>query len=161
VGHGDARRADKLFWYLNPFYPLFAVVVGLLVANVMYNCHHSRGHLRRVILAGLLVLTAVISAETRSLWRLHVVTNLQTSVQGVLLSKRHDFRGTRVCRDRLHRGEAFVVKAMMNTDFHVMTGANRNGAPRSGDLYVFSRPLDNTPLRPVGEADGHFIYEAP
>jgi hypothetical protein len=114
-----------------------------------------------LILAGALVLAAVISAESQSLWRLHVVTNLRTSVQGVLLSKRADFRGTRVCRDRLHRGEAFIVKAMMHTDFHVMTGANRDGAPRSGDLYVFSRAPGDTPLRPVGEADGHFIYEAP
>ena len=151
----------KLFWYLNPFYPLFAVVVGLLVANVLFNCHRSRGHLRRVMLAGALVLAAVISAESQSLWRLHVVTNLRTSVQGVLLSKRADFHGTRVCRDRLHRGEAFVVQAMLHTSFHVMTGANKGGQPRPGDLYVFSREIVDERLRPVGHADGHFIYEAP
>ena len=130
----------KVFWYLNPFYPVFAVVVGLLIANVTFNSHHSRGHFRRAILAGALALAAVIAAETRSLWRLHVVTNLQTSVQGALIAKRHDFRGARVCRDRLHRGEAFVVTAMMNSTFHVMTGAGRGGpAQVRRPLRVFTR----------------------
>jgi hypothetical protein len=50
---------------------------------------------------------------------------------------------------------------MMKTDFHVMTGANGTGEPRSGDLYVFSREIAGGRLRPVAEADGHFIYEAP
>jgi hypothetical protein len=107
-----------------------------------------------------LALAAMITAETRSFWRLHVVTNLHTSVQGVLLLKRDDFRGTRVCRDRLHRGEAFIVKAMMNTNFHVMTGAGRAGPARSGDLYVFSREVRDARLRTVAQADGHFVYEA-
>jgi hypothetical protein len=150
----------KLFWYLNPFHPLFALVVGLLLANVVFNGHHSRGHFRRVIPAGALALAAVITAEAQSLWRLHRVTNLHTSVQGVLIAKRHEFRGTRVCRDRVHRGEAFVVAALMNSTFHVMTGAGRGGPARSGDLYVFSREVRDPRLRVVGQADGHFIYEA-
>ena len=150
----------KLFWYLNPFYPLFAVMVGLALANVAFHSHH-RGSARRVRLAGVLILAAVASAQARSLWRIHVVTNLDTSVQGMLLAKRAEFHGTRVCRDRLHRGEAFVVKAMLHTTFHVMTGANRGGTPRPGDLYVFSRAVDDTRLRPLGQADGHFLYEAP
>lgn len=150
----------KLFWYLNPFYPLFALAVGLALANVVFNNHH-RDHTRRVLLAGILIVVAVGSAQARSLWRIHVVTNLDTSVQGMLLSKRADFRGTRVCRDCLHRGEAFVVKAMMHTTFHVITGANRGGAPRAGDLYVFSREVRDARLRPAGRADGHFLYEAP
>ena len=32
----------KLFWYLNPFYPLFAVLVGLALANVAFHHHHRR-----------------------------------------------------------------------------------------------------------------------
>ena len=60
--------------------------------------------------------------------------------QGVLLLKRDGFRGTRVCRDRLHRGEAFIVKAMMHTDFHLMSGPGRGGPARSGDpLRVLTR----------------------
>ena len=78
----------------------------------------------------------------------------------MLLSRRAEFRGTRVCRDRPHRGEAFVVTAMMNSTFHVMTGAGRGGPARSGDIYVFSREVRDLRLRPVGQADGHFIYEA-
>jgi 4-amino-4-deoxy-L-arabinose transferase-like glycosyltransferase len=150
----------KLFWYLNPFYPLFAVVVGLLIANVIFNGHRSPGHLRRVAMAVALALVAVIGSETRTLWRLHMVTNLHSSVQGLLLSKREGFRGTRVCRDRLHRGEAFVVKAMMNTTFHVISGRGQGAGGREGDLYVFSREIRDPRLRPVGQADGHFIYEA-
>ena len=149
----------KLTWYLNPFYPLFAVVVGMLLANVAFN-NHGGNHGRRLALAGVLIVVAIASAQARSLWRIHVITNLETSVQGVLLSKSAGFKGTRVCRDGLQRAEMFVVRAMMNSTFHVMTGAGRGGPPKTGDLYVFSREVLDPRLRPVGQADGHFVYEA-
>lgn len=53
------------------------------------------------------------------------------------------------------------MQAMLHTSFHVMTGANKGGQPRPGDLYVFSHEIADERLRPVGHADGHFIYEAP
>lgn len=149
----------KLFWYLNPFYPCFAVLVGLALAAAGTGA--TGPGLRQRTLAAWLVAMAVASSEARSLWRVHRVTNLRTSVQGLLLSKRHDFRGTRICRDRLHRGEAFVVKAMMGTTFHVMTGGDRGDTPRPGDLYVFSQEIQDDRLRPIGQADGNFVYEAP
>lgn len=149
----------KLFWYLNPFYPLFAVGIGLLLANVLFNGQTGRGGLRRVMLAGALVLAAVIGSEARALWRLHKVTNLNTSIQGVLLEKRARYYGSRVRRDRLQRGEEFVVRAMMRGSFHVRSGVDSNDRVR-GDLFIFGREVHDDKLRPIGSADGHFVYEA-
>jgi hypothetical protein len=49
---------------------------------------------------------------------------------------------------------------MMNTTFHVMSGGGRGAGAGEGDLYVFSREIRDSRLHPVGQADGHFIYEA-
>jgi 4-amino-4-deoxy-L-arabinose transferase-like glycosyltransferase len=150
----------KLIWYLNPFYPLFAVVVGLLVANVLVRSDRGHGHSRRMVLAGALVLAAVVGSEVRALWRLHKVTNLHTSVQGVLLSKRARYYGTRVYRERPQRGEAFVVRAMLRGTFHLTSGVDNDDSPVPGDLVILEREVRNHRLRQIGSADGHFIYEA-
>ena len=149
----------KLFWYLNPFYPLFAILVSLAFANVALNGHH--GAIRRPLMfAGALLVGAVITTEARSMWRLHVVTNLDSSVQGVLLSKRARYNGGRVYRDRLQRGEAFVVRAIMRGTFHVQRGGDDDGPPVPGDVLIVEREMHDAGLRQIGIADGHFIYEA-
>ena len=148
----------KVFWYLNPFYPFFAILVGLMLANVA-SYYHSSATKRPLMLAAVLIVAAVTSAQARSLWRIHVVTNLNTSVQGVLLAKRARFYGSRVCRDHLQRGEAFVVRALMRGTFSVMSGADPGSGPLSGDLYIFSREVHDARLRLIGSADGHFLYE--
>jgi 4-amino-4-deoxy-L-arabinose transferase-like glycosyltransferase len=148
----------KLFWYLNPFYPLFALLVAMAITNLAFNDHHSATR-RPAMLAGVMIVAAVISGEVRSLWRIHVVTNLNTSVQGVLLAKRARFYGSRVSRDRLQRGEAFVVRAMMRGTFRVMSDTSQDGRPMPVDLFIFSREVNDDRLRPVGSADGHFLYE--
>jgi 4-amino-4-deoxy-L-arabinose transferase-like glycosyltransferase len=148
----------KVVWYLNPFYPLFAILVGSTLANVAFNGHLSATR-RPLMLAGVLIVAAVTSAQARSMWRIHVVTNLNTSVQGVLLAKRARFYGSRVSRDRLQRGEAFVVRAMMRGTFRVMSDASQDGRPMHADLLILSQQVHDDRLRPVGSADGHFLYE--
>lgn len=148
----------RLQWYLNPFYPLFALGVGWLVAEIVGSGGRARWSGRAV--AAVLTL-AVVVAEARTLWRLHTVTNFERSVQGVVLEYlRHD-SSRRVFRDRLQRAEAFVVEAIGHSRFAVLsdTGAlPTDAAP--GDLVVVS--LDRRPppgVDRVDAVDGHGIYQ--
>jgi 4-amino-4-deoxy-L-arabinose transferase-like glycosyltransferase len=149
----------KVVWYLNPFYPLFALGVGWLLAMALGEMRRQRRPVGLALIATAGVL-ALLSAEGRTLWRLLVVTNLDTSVQGVLLSDA-SFRGRHVHRDRLQRAEAFVVRAMLGGRFDVLTARDAPLATgvRKGDLLIVSAPRHEVGLRAIGEADGNFVYE--
>jgi hypothetical protein len=115
-----------------------------------------------VVVMGLVATLALGTAEARSMWHLYAVTNLDTSAQGMLLSKTHDYRGRHVCRDRSQSAEAFVVRAMLGGTFHVLDQADRQ-APRDGrnpgELVLLSAGHLDPFLRLVGKADGQSLYE--
>ncbi len=144
-------------WYLNAFYPLFVVLVGLLFAHGLESGVGRR--LRTIAMVTTIVLAFVV-AESRILWRVHVVTNLDTSVQGLLLDHLVDGHGQRVFRDRHYRSEAFVVRALRHADFRVMDGGSRRPQDaRSGDLVVTEGEVSVAGLRLLGQADGHSVYQ--
>jgi hypothetical protein len=103
-----------LAWYLNPFYPLFALLVGLAIVHAVSALSRSR---RRMLIA--VAVAALAAAEGRSLWRLYKVTNLDTSVQGLLMDVVQPRSGQRAYRDRISRAEAFVVRAILGGEFLV------------------------------------------
>ena len=147
----------RMPWYLNAFYPLFAVLVGLLVARGLES--HGVGSRGRTMLIAATVGLALVVAESRTLWRLYVVTNLDTSVQGLLLTHIHDGHRQRVFRNHRVRSEAFVVRALRHAEFRVM--ASNGGRPpdaRAGDLVVTAAERPAAGLRLLGRADGHCVY---
>ena len=144
-------------WYLNAFYPLFAVLVGLLFAHGLES---GVGRRLRTIAVITTIALAFVVAESRILWRVHVVTNLDASVQGLLLDHLVDGHGQRVFRDRRSRSEAFVVRALRHADFRVMDGGSRRPQDaRSGDLVVTTGEVSFAGLRLLGQADGHSVYQ--
>ena len=151
----------RVLWYLNPFYPLFALLVGLVVARGLAASGPSAVGRRRMIVAA--VVLALVVAESKSLWRLYRVTNLDTSVQGLLLAHMRDGARQRVFRDRHIRSEAFVVRALGHAEFRVVASVatGRGTLPpdaRVGDLVVTSGPRSAAGLRLLGQADGHSVY---
>jgi 4-amino-4-deoxy-L-arabinose transferase-like glycosyltransferase len=145
----------KVVWYLNPFYPLFALVVALVVASGLTAAPTARS---AAVLASVIVAIAV-TAEGRSLWRLYRVTNLDRSVQGLLIAHAPRHERGRVFRDRLMRSEKFVVEAVIGTGFEVVEGLSAPPAEaKSGDVVVVAERARVLELRKLGSADGHAVY---
>jgi 4-amino-4-deoxy-L-arabinose transferase-like glycosyltransferase len=124
----------KLAWYLHPFYPVFAVLVGAVLAQAAAA---SRGpgvsRWRRVVLVAVIVGAAGL-AQGRLIWYSYVHRDLGTSSQGLLLANRDEVKGRQVFRARWDRGDIFVVEAMV--------GATHRLAPDPSDFLRDSRPGD-------------------
>jgi 4-amino-4-deoxy-L-arabinose transferase-like glycosyltransferase len=147
----------RTLWYLNPFYPLFALLLGLVVRRSLAAVDHTgtwRGSLIAVCLGA-----AFVAAESKSLWRIYRVTNLDTSVQGLLLDHVGGSGASRVFRDRRVRSEAFVVRALRHAEFRIYDPAlGKPSGSRRGDLLVTSGELSSADARLIGSADGHHVY---
>jgi len=148
----------RIAWYLNPFYPLFATLVGLVFARALEATWTMSRVRQGAIWAA--VIAALVVAESKTIWRLYRVTNLDTSVQGLLLSSTRPDQGQRVFRDRHVRSEAFVVRALCHAEFRVTDGVpGRPADARPGDLVVREGDGLFADLRLLGRADGHSVYQ--
>jgi 4-amino-4-deoxy-L-arabinose transferase-like glycosyltransferase len=99
----------KVPWYLNTFYPLFALgIAGALVTAFRYVMETPP---KRALMVPLAVVTFVaFGLAEGKLWAYsYHYRDLSRSAQGLLLEQRDRFAGHRVFRDRLDRGATFVA----------------------------------------------------
>jgi 4-amino-4-deoxy-L-arabinose transferase-like glycosyltransferase len=121
----------KVPWYLNPFYPVFALGVGWLVVRALSRDGH---HARRRVMAAVL-LAVIVVAESRLIWTSYYRRDPSRSVQGLLLAERDQLRGHRVYRDeRWNNADMFVADALV--------GAERGLSPDLGHFLRESRRGD-------------------
>ena len=134
--------ATKTPWYLNTFYPLFAIGVAYVLVYAvrqLTSMTASRARLGMLATAALLAFTV---AEAK-LWAYSVkYRDLNTSAQGLLLAEGGRLAGRRVYRDRLDRSTTFVAglvgAELLSTESY--TEAVRRAWPR--DLILVSSPPD-------------------
>ena len=118
----------KLGWYLNPFYPAFAVAVGWTVVwgLTVLAGHASRWRWRAAVA---IVVLAGGLAEGRLLWHSHRKASMHGTAQALILSG-VDTPGVRVFRRAWEHGDRFVLehirggRAVMGSaaDFLASTG---------------------------------------
>lgn len=122
----------KLPWYLNPFYPAFAVLVGWSVEGALreWGGWPARG---RLALAALFV-AALVSAEARFGWYSFAERGLMHSRQGALLGRREALANRTLFSPDWSNGEWFVLQAFV--------GATPRLAPTVDDFLLHSRPGD-------------------
>ena len=134
--------ATKTPWYLNTFYPLFAIGVAyVLVYAVRQLSSMTASRVRLAVLATTAV-TAFTVAEAK-LWAYSIkYRDLNTSAQGLLLAEGNRLAGRRVYRDRLDRSTTFVAglvgAELLSTSSY--TEAVRSAWPH--DLILVSSPPD-------------------
>jgi 4-amino-4-deoxy-L-arabinose transferase-like glycosyltransferase len=104
----------KLAWYLTPFFPVFAVLVGAALAHGL-TLRDERFRRRRSILAGM-VLLALAVAESKLIWYSHNMRDLRFSGQGLMLAEREQLAGRRVFRDRWPRAGRFVLEHIVGAE---------------------------------------------
>ena len=123
----------KLPWYLNPFYPVFALgIAWILVRGLSQDWHGSSG--RRQALLGMAIVTALGVAEGKLLWYPSHYRDVNDSTQGLLLQEKERLRNHRVFQAHWDRAEIFVVSGVL--------GAERGSAARADTFWRESRPGD-------------------
>jgi 4-amino-4-deoxy-L-arabinose transferase-like glycosyltransferase len=127
----------KLAWYLHPFYPVFAIAVGALLAHA-WEAARAQGapRWRRRTLAAVVVL-AVGVAEGRMVWYSYHHRSLHGSPQGLLLDQRDSLRGRQVFAARWDRADIFVAEAIVGSRHRLAADlANFLRDSRPGDFFV-------------------------
>lgn len=83
----------KLPWYLNPFYPVFAIGIAWIIAHGLGQAASESSVRRRRAVLGVSVLAAFCIAEGKLQWYSLRYRRVSRSVQGLILSESHRLRG--------------------------------------------------------------------
>jgi 4-amino-4-deoxy-L-arabinose transferase-like glycosyltransferase len=123
----------KLPWYLNPFYPAFALGVGWLVVHGLSVDWRGRLRRRGAVLAGVVVVAFGV-AEGKLLWYSYQHRDVGNSPQALLLGERQRLKDRRVFFDEFVRADIFVAGAIV--------GAKQPSAVSLETFWSESRPGD-------------------
>lgn len=125
----------KLPWYLNPFFPLFALVVARVVAYA-FSQSQLAGGIRRTCLVAVAVLALGV-AEGKLLWYSWHMRDLGHSVQGLLLSEPGEIAGRRVFHTHWNLADRFVCEHLAGaTCLEVADVAQFMREGQVGDYWV-------------------------
>ncbi len=113
--------ATKLAWYLNPFYPVFAVTVAMIVATG-FDAFALPAHRRERIVIATMVALAFVVAEGKLVWYSYNQRDLDGSIQGFFLNSPEMVHGQRVLLDEWDPADHFVLT-------HVVGGHPVAGTP--------------------------------
>jgi 4-amino-4-deoxy-L-arabinose transferase-like glycosyltransferase len=105
----------KLPWYLNPFYPVFALGIAWLLVNGLSLDWRGAFRRRGTVLAGVIVLAFGV-AEGKLIWYSYAYRDLGDSAQGLMLSERQRLKHNRVFFDEFVRADIFVAGGVVGTD---------------------------------------------
>jgi hypothetical protein len=146
----------KLPWYLNSFYPVFALGVGWIIVRAL--SHEGLSARRRATVCVALA-AALCVAEYRLFWYSHHMRDLAGHVQGVLLADGQTVSGRRVFSTGWSNADRFVLMAVRG-DAEVASGVDDFIAKsESGDYLVGQQTdLGHPELVPVRRNEGYVLY---
>jgi 4-amino-4-deoxy-L-arabinose transferase-like glycosyltransferase len=133
--------ATKLAWYLNPFYPVFALAVAGIV-NAGLDTFALPAQRRERLAVATMVLLAFGVAEGKLFWYSYNQRDLSGSMQGFFLESQDMVKGRRVLQEEWDPADHFVLE-------HIAHGLPVTGNPRAvavgadeHDLLIL-QPLDH------------------
>ena len=137
----------KLPWYLNPFYPAFALGIGWVLASALSIplSHLSLRHARHAAAIALIVSLGI--AEGRLVYYSYDRRDLNRSIQGLLLAEGKPMAGQRVFGVDWSRADRFVAKAVVGADpinVNDIDAFWRESRP--GDYFVSQQVLNDSRL---------------
>jgi 4-amino-4-deoxy-L-arabinose transferase-like glycosyltransferase len=148
----------KLAWYLNPFYPMFALGVGWLVAEAWSRGTSPAGEGRV-----LLVVTLVIAsgfAEAKLVWHSYNRRAFDTSVQHLLVAEEGRLRGTRVYGRAWSRADSFVLRGMAEGEpVHASTVQDFLARSNPGEYFLSTTGEDHPDLVRVATLGDHGLFQ--
>jgi 4-amino-4-deoxy-L-arabinose transferase-like glycosyltransferase len=149
----------KLSWYLNTFYPPFALGIAWLFVRGFSDDRRLSAAARRHAVVLALFLMAFVTAEFRLLWYSYHRRALANSSQGMLLTERHRLAGHRVYGNHWTHSEVFVLNGIVGAEQHE-SGSLEDFLrdSRSGDYYVSSPNVDRPEVLLVRSLGPHSLY---
>jgi len=147
----------KAAWYINPFYPAFALAVGAALA---YGLSRAReGPRDRRILLTAAVVMAVVVAETKLWWYSNHYRALERTTQGVLLAEADRLRGARVYNTSWDLAEAFVVRGLAQAKPETTTIEEFTTSAGPMDFMVLPANVSHPSLIQVGVRGRYGLYQ--
>jgi 4-amino-4-deoxy-L-arabinose transferase-like glycosyltransferase len=147
----------KLSWYLNSFYPPFALAVGWLFVRAVTASHKASFNRRSAVVV--IFVTAFTAAETHLIWYSFNRRSVSASAQGVLLAERKLLGGQRVFRDHWSHSDRFVLTGIVGAEEHETQSVEaflRDSAV--GDYLVVSNEIAEPGLRLVRKRGRHHLF---
>lgn len=131
----------KVSWYLNPFYPVFAVGVGALLARSL-SPERVPARWRRIAIATACVVALGV-AEGKLLWNSYHRRDLSLSGQSLLLAERARLTGQRLLLEPHARASYFVATAMVGAQAWNVVGRRQLLTDsREGDYVLKVTPCN-------------------
>jgi 4-amino-4-deoxy-L-arabinose transferase-like glycosyltransferase len=151
----------KLPWYLNSFYPVFALAIASILARSLSQAWTKSPRRHRALL-GSVIVTALGVAEGKLLWYSFHDRDVNDSTQGLMLQEYARLRNHQVFQAHWDRAEIFVASAVV--------GAGRGSAAhveafrlesRPGDCLIAARNLSDPAMLLVRSSRRHALYCRP
>jgi hypothetical protein len=148
----------KLPWYLNPFYPVFALGLGWILARGL--AQYGRSARTRSVMVFATVLVAFVATEGRLAWYSYAFRDMDRSIQGLLIAERERVTQNRIFSRDWSNADVFVLRAIVRADDHVASGADDfllKSTP--GDFFAGAPGLERPGLLHVRSIGAHALYE--
>jgi 4-amino-4-deoxy-L-arabinose transferase-like glycosyltransferase len=147
----------KTAWYLNGFYPLFAMLVALAVSSALDRlASGGRGHRRTAFV--LLIALAAVVAESKLAWRSFRQLDLSRSPQELLLRQDDAIAGAAVFATGCPMPEAFLARRAGASCVEAPTTEAALAQARHGDVWLGRAPVTHPTLRLVDANRGAWLY---
>jgi 4-amino-4-deoxy-L-arabinose transferase-like glycosyltransferase len=148
----------KLPWYLNPFYPVFALGVAWMLVRGLSQDRHASSW-RRQALLWIAIVTAFGVAEGKLLWYHSNYRDVNDSTQGLLLQEKGRLENHRVFQARWDSAEIFVAGAVLGLERGSAARVDMfRRESRPGDCLISLRPVSDPGLMLVRSAGHRRLY---
>jgi hypothetical protein len=148
----------KLPWYLNAFYPMFALGVGWVLTYGFSRVSFAPSHHRRLLIA-MIVMAATI-AEAKLIWYSYNYRAFDQSAQGLLIVEGDRLRGARVYRSSWNFADAWVLKGLVEAEqAEAMNVPDFLFVSRPGEYFLTSRDVEDPRLVQVAVVGDYALYQ--
>jgi 4-amino-4-deoxy-L-arabinose transferase-like glycosyltransferase len=151
----------KVAWYLNPFFPLFALAVGASLTHGLTQPNASDRTRKRILIA--VAVVAFTVAETKLVWYSVTKRTLHGSAQGLLLGEAAVLSGQRVFKSDWSRPERFIARYVTKAETATAVSiAEFLSLASAGDYLVVTRDGGSTaPLRCPSSNERYLLCQYP
>ena len=148
----------KVPWYLNPFYPVFALGIAWILTRALSQDWDGSSGRRHAVL-GMVIVMALGVAEGRLVWYPSHYRNVNDSAQGLLLQEKERLQNHRVFQSNWDRAEIFVASGVVTAERGLADRVEtfwRESRP--GDCLIAARHLSDPGLVLVRSGRRHALY---
>lgn len=145
----------KIGWYLNHFYPLFALAVAALIVEAWKATIGP--HPRRALALAATVALALLVAEGKLAWHSYRLIDVNRSAQSLVLAKAALIEGRRVYAEQWPYSDRFVVRTVHGRCETAADVASFLEASAPDDLWL-GVPTADPRLEPLASTGRQTLY---